>query len=239
MISLNMSKRSIILITGGTGNLGTELTRFLLKGDNRIYCTYIFENELNRFGDIEKKNINFINCDLTCMDSTDECINKIITEDNKIDSLIKLVGGFQQKKFIESNLEDAKEMMNMNYFSVFNICNLSVKALLKSENASIINIGAEAGEIGFENMTAYSASKAALINLSKTLSKELKKLEIRVTCIIPGTIDTQDNRNLMPNDDHSKWVHPLDIAKTISYLISENSKASNSNFIRMEDINNE
>ena len=239
MINLNMPKKSIVLITGGTGNLGTEVTRFLLKGKNTIYCTYIFKDELNRFNNIEKRNINFINCDLASVNSANECINKIIKKNNKIDSLINLVGGFQYKKFAESNLEDAKEMMNINYFSVFNICNLSIKALLKSEKASIINIGAEAGEVGFENMSAYSASKAALINLSKTLSKELKKLKIRVSCIVPGTINTQANRDSMPNDNHSKWINPLDIAKTISYLISEDSKSLNSSFIKMENIKNE
>ena len=124
-------------------------------------------------------------------------------------------------------------MMNINYFSVFNICNLSIKALSKSDNPKIINMGAVAGEVGYKNMSAYSASKAALINLSKTLSKELEALKIKVTCILPNTIDTKANRDSMPNEDHSKWVRTSKISSIISDLTLENSTSLDLNLIKL------
>ena len=228
-----MSKNSIVLITGGTGNVGVEVARFLLTRGHKIYCTYIVKKELDNFNNKEKQDINFIYCNLTSKSSSQECIDTITNKEAKLDVLINLVGGFQYKEFAESTLDDAIQMMNINYFSVFNICNLSIKALSKSDNPKIINMGAVAGEVGCKNMSAYSASKAALINLSKTLSKELEALKIKVTCILPNTIDTKANRDSMPNEDHSKWVRTSKISSIISDLTLENSTSLDLNLIKL------
>ena len=228
-----MSKNSIVLITGGTGNVGVEVARFLLKRGHKIYCTYIVKKELDNFNNKEKQDINFIYCNLTSKSSSQECIDTITNKEAKLDVLINLVGGFQYKEFAESTLDDAIQMMNINYFSVFNICNLSIKALSKSDNPKIINMGAVAGEVGYKNMSAYSASKAALINLSKTLSKELQALKIKVNCILPNTIDTKANRDSMPNEDHSKWIRTSKISSIISDLTLESSTSLDLNLIKL------
>jgi len=228
-----MSRNSIVLITGGTGNVGVEVVRFLLKCGHKIYCTCIVKKELDNFNNKEKQDINFIYCDLTSKSSSQECIDTITNKEARLDVLINLVGGFQYKEFAESTLDDAIQMMNINYFSVFNICNLSIKALSKSDNPKIINMGAVAGEVGYKNMSAYSASKAALINLSKTLSKELEALKIKVTCVLPNTIDTKANRDSMPNEDHSKWVRTSKISSINSDLTLENSTSLDLNLIKL------
>ena len=94
-------------------------------------------------------------------------------------------------------------------------------------------MGAVAGEVGYKNMSAYSASKAALINLSKTLSKELQALKIKVNCILPNTIDTKANRDSMPNEDHSKWIRTSKISSIISDLTLESSTSLDLNLIKL------
>ena len=72
---------------------------------------------------------------------------------------------------------------------------------------------------------AYAISKGGIITLTEALAEEVSKLEITVNCVMPGTIDTADNREKMPKADTSKWVNPEDIASVILFLSSDASKA--------------
>jgi NAD(P)-dependent dehydrogenase (short-subunit alcohol dehydrogenase family) len=72
---------------------------------------------------------------------------------------------------------------------------------------------------------AYSASKSAVIRLTESLAGELKDQGISVNCILPGTIDTPQNRKDMPNADHGKWVPPAAIAEVIRFLASDAARA--------------
>jgi NAD(P)-dependent dehydrogenase (short-subunit alcohol dehydrogenase family) len=70
-------------------------------------------------------------------------------------------------------------------------------------------------------MTAYSASKSAVISLTESISSEVKNININVNCVIPGTIDTPENREMMPDANHAKWVKPESLANLILFLASD------------------
>ena len=74
-------------------------------------------------------------------------------------------------------------------------------------------------------MAAYSASKSAVVRLTESMAAELKRDGINVNCVLPGTIDTPQNRQAMPNADHSRWVKPEAIADVILFLASDASHA--------------
>src|SRR5262249_36148511 len=99
--------------------------------------------------------------------------------------------------------------------------------MLKQGSGKIINIASRDGLHGSAGYAAYSASKSAVLRLTESLADELKVSNINVNCIMPGTIDTPQNRAAIPNGDFSKWVEPAAIAEVIAFLASDASRAIN------------
>ena len=125
--------------------------------------------------------------------------------------------------------------MDINLYSVFNICKYSPKILASSSNKSIINMLTPYAENPVAGVSAYSSSKAALLNLSKSMAIEFEKYSIRVNSIMTDTIDTQVNRQEMPNANFSKWIKPIQIFSAIEMLISKESKFINGEIIKLSN----
>jgi len=99
-------------------------------------------------------------------------------------------------------------------------------ALLEAENGRIINVGAAAAaRPTTEGMGAYAASKSGVHKFTESLAQELKNRNLTVNAILPGIIDTPQNRAEMPNSDFTRWVKPVEIAKVILFLASEDASA--------------
>jgi NAD(P)-dependent dehydrogenase (short-subunit alcohol dehydrogenase family) len=112
-------------------------------------------------------------------------------------------------------------MMNLNARTAFIASQAVLPQMLKQGSGVIIHTAARPGLLGRANMAAYSASKSAVIRLTESLSAEYKDLGIRVNCVIPGTLDTTQNREDMPKADTAKWVKPESLAQVILFLASD------------------
>jgi NAD(P)-dependent dehydrogenase (short-subunit alcohol dehydrogenase family) len=99
--------------------------------------------------------------------------------------------------------------------------------MLRQGAGKIVNVSSRDGLSGGAGNAAYSASKSAVLRLTESLASELKSSGINVNCIMPGTIDTPQNRKAMPNADFTKWVEPDAIAQVILFLLSDASQAIN------------
>jgi NAD(P)-dependent dehydrogenase (short-subunit alcohol dehydrogenase family) len=97
--------------------------------------------------------------------------------------------------------------------------------MLDGQGGKIVNIASGSARQGLANMGAYCASKDVVIRLTESMSAELRGHGINVNCVLPGTIDTPDNRASMPNADRSKWVTPEALADVILYLCSSAARA--------------
>jgi NAD(P)-dependent dehydrogenase (short-subunit alcohol dehydrogenase family) len=97
--------------------------------------------------------------------------------------------------------------------------------MLARQQGKIVGVAARNGLQGGKNASAYSAAKSAVIRLTESLSAEVKASGINVNCILPGTIDTPQNREAMPNANHSRWVLPEDLANVILFLASDAARA--------------
>jgi NAD(P)-dependent dehydrogenase (short-subunit alcohol dehydrogenase family) len=219
----------IVMITGATGNLGKATTQafsshgtrlaLIALDASRIYETFpeMMENEPKPLP---------LSVDLTSEEQVDTAVHKIIDAFGRIDILVNITGGYKGGTAIhETSGEDLNFLMNLNLRTTFNTSKAVVKHMLDQGSGTIINIAARAGLSGAARMGAYSASKSAVIRLTESMAAELKHKGIRVNAILPGTIDTPQNREDMPDADFSRWVEPAAIADVILFLASHHARA--------------
>jgi len=133
---------------------------------------------------------------------------------------INVVGGFTMGNVVEeTDSEIWPKMFDLNFISVLNCCKKILPILKAQGFGRIINFGSEAGLSGMALASPYAVSKAAVINLTKTVAREGIDHNITANVIVPQIIDTPVNRKTMPKADFSKWTHPETIAETIVALI--------------------
>ena len=138
------------------------------------------------------------------------------------------VGGYRGGKPVhEADLADWAFLFNVNVRTKLLCCRVVIPQMLKQQSGKIVNVASRDGLAGGAGYAAYSASKSAVLRLTEYLANELKASDINVNCIMPGTIDTPQNRATVPNGDFSKWVEPAAIADVIGFLASDASRAIN------------
>jgi NAD(P)-dependent dehydrogenase (short-subunit alcohol dehydrogenase family) len=140
----------------------------------------------------------------------------------RIDVLANTVGGYRAGLPVhETPLDTWDFMLNLNARTAFVLSRAVVPHMLARGSGKIVHVAARAALAGAGKAAAYSASKAATLRLVESLAAELRRENINVNCVVPGTIDTPENRQAMPKADHSRWVPPEAIADVILFLASD------------------
>jgi len=111
--------------------------------------------------------------------------------------------------------------MDLNARTVFNCSRAVIPHMLATGGGKIVNVSARAATEGKGRMAPYCASKAAVITLTESMAAEHKHNGINVNCILPGTVDTPQNREAMPDQDHGRWVPTAALADVILFLASD------------------
>ena len=146
----------------------------------------------------------------------------------RIDALVNTVGGYRGGKPVhEMDLADWDFLFGVNLRTTLLCSRAVIPQMLRQGGGRIVNVASRDGLVGSAGYSAYSASKSAVLRLTESLAAELKNSNINVNCIMPGTIDTPQNRKAIPNGDFSKWVEPEAIAEVILFLISDAARAIN------------
>lgn len=147
-----------------------------------------------------------------------------VAQIGKIDVLANIAGGFTMGESVAETSDETWDFMfNLNARTVLNMARAVVPGMRERKSGKIINIGARAGLRGTGQMGAYSASKSVVIRLTESLADELKAEGINVNCILPSIIDTERNRQDVPNADFSTWVRPEAMAKIVLFLASSDA----------------
>lgn len=216
------------MITGAAGNLGEATARAFYQAGARLILVDNRADRLEKlFGDIADEDECLLpSVDLTKEEAVHEMVQNALSSFGQIDVLINIAGGFTMGDRVhETSTETWEFMMNLNARSVLFTSKSVVPHMLERKNGRIINIGANAATHGKAKMGAYIASKSAVIRLTETMSAELRHNGINVNCILPGTIDTPQNREAMPKADFDKWVPPAALADVILFLASDAARA--------------
>jgi NAD(P)-dependent dehydrogenase (short-subunit alcohol dehydrogenase family) len=209
------------LVTGATGGLGTQVTKALLEAG---FAVVGLAPKIQPH-DFDHPHFTALPATLDSLTAAKQAVDTVLAHFGKIDLLAHLVGGFAGGQMI-ADTDDAafKRMLDMNLMSAFHILRAVLPPMRQARSGRIIAIGSRAAESPGAMVGAYSASKAALVSLIRTVAIESKDLGITANVILPGTIDTPANRKDMPAADTSQWVQPVSIASLIVWLAGDGGK---------------
>jgi NAD(P)-dependent dehydrogenase (short-subunit alcohol dehydrogenase family) len=223
-MSLRLENR-VALVTGGTGALGRAVVRRLLSAGAAVHTTWVVEREVEELraflGDTAEK-VGMHKADATDRNDMERVVSAVVKRDGRLDVLAALVGGFTAGPLADTSVEDFEKMLALNATTAFAAARACVPRMRERKHGRIVLVGAvPALDRGAKEMAAYSASKAAVVNLMESLSKELVADHITVNAVVPTTIDTPANRASMPDADTSAWLTPDEIAEVIGFLASD------------------
>lgn len=225
----------IVLITGSTGGLGPAVVEKFLKADITVIASYTSEKKFQHLVDQIGGKINLIGVktDLTNEGEVKNLFNEAIKK-GRLDAMCHIAGGFWMGGDIsETSLDNWNKMMNLNLLTTF-LCTREAFGIMKNQQQGhIITVSAQTALELPAGKGSYAISKAGVLALTELLAKEGKKYNIKANTILPSTIDTEANRQSMPNADFDKWVTPQEIAKVIFELAGDEISAISGSAIKM------
>lgn len=217
----------VVLVTGGSGGLGVDVGKTFLKSGASLVLTYYSDNSLPLLQKIcgSAKDIFLLRGDFKKEEDAKTLVSEVVKRFGRIDVLANVIGGYiAGKPVTEISEKEWDEMMELNLKTAFLLSKHVTAQMMKQSGGKIIHVAARPGLKGTGFDAAYVASKAGVMRLVESLSEEVKSRGINVNCILPSIIDTEENRIAMPGADYSKWVRPVDIAKVMLFLASEDAR---------------
>lgn len=215
---------SVVLVTGANGGLGTYVTQAFLDGG----ATVIGTSRKIQQSDFSSPNFTALPAEISSREGAQFLVERIVARFGRLDVLAHTVGGFAGGQSIaDTDNATFQRMLDMNLNSVFHILRATIPALRQTGNGRIIAIGSRQALEPAAGVGAYSASKAAMVSLIKTVALENKDAGLTANVILPGTMDTPANRKSIPNADFSKWVRPSTVANLITWLAGDAGKDIN------------
>src|SRR5580692_6077798 len=209
------------LVTGANGGLGTHVTKALLDAG---FSVVGLAPKIQQ-SDFDHPKFTALPAALDNLVTAKKAADTVISRFGKIDVLAHLVGGFAGGQTI-ADTDDAtfQRMLDMNLNSAFHILRAVLPHMRKARAGRVIAIGSRAAEDPGASVGAYSASKAALVSLIRTVAVENKDAGITANIILPGTMDTAVNRKEMLGADTTQWVQPASVASLILWLAGDAGK---------------
>jgi NAD(P)-dependent dehydrogenase (short-subunit alcohol dehydrogenase family) len=214
----------VVLVTGADGGLGTHVTKAFLNAGAIVVGT----SRKIRQSDFDSPTFTAIPAEISTGSGAKVLLEQLLAQFGKLDVLAHTVGGFAGGTSIADTDDTTfQRMFEINLNTVFHMLRASTPALRKSGHGRIIAIGSRAAAEPGANVGAYSASKAAVVSLIKSVARENQDAGCTANVILPGTIDTPANREAMPKANFSKWVRPETIADLMVWIAGDSAKDVN------------
>jgi NAD(P)-dependent dehydrogenase (short-subunit alcohol dehydrogenase family) len=211
-------------ITGASGNLGQAVRKVLLGQGASVILLDRSPLSEPATSDSERV-LGFGGLDLTDSTAVRRALDEAVSRLGQLTGMVATVGAFRTGGTDARDGWDLWEtMLTANLKTTVTAIHAAVPHL-PPETGRIVTVGARPGAIGAKGIGAYSASKAAVLRLTESLSEDLRQKGVTVNCVLPSTIDTPQNRQAMPDADHSRWVPAQDIAEVIAFLLSDAARS--------------
>ena len=232
---MNDLKDKNIIVTGASGGIGNSIVKRLSEAGANILAS---GTRLEKLEELKNKfeKIKILKFDISQSDKIEEFIENS-TKDlgGSLDGIVNNAGITQDNLAIRMSLEEWQKVININLTSTFLMSKFAIKKMLKNKSGKIVNITSVVGHTGNLGQANYTASKAGIVAMSKSLAIEYAKKNINVNCISPGFIKTAMTDKI---DDKFKEVivskipsprlgEPDDIANAVLFLSSNQSNYIN------------
>ncbi|MDR6553596.1 glucose 1-dehydrogenase [Paenibacillus qinlingensis] len=229
----NLLDRKVSFVTGASRGIGRAIVEEFAKNGSIIYANSLTEGSLAGLTEyIFKKygvQVTPLYFDVRDSQSAKKAIIQIHKEQGKLDILVNNAGIMKDALIGMITKQLMEDTFSVNVFAVMELLQLASKLMIRQKSGSIINIASIVGVNGNMGQLVYSASKGAVISLTKTASKELAPKNIRVNAIAPGMIDTDMFQSIgrehvekrLSNIGMGRLGTPEDVAKTCVYLASD------------------
>jgi NAD(P)-dependent dehydrogenase (short-subunit alcohol dehydrogenase family) len=209
-----------VLVTGGTGGLGTAVTRVFIAAGWRVVVPWVDERELGRVD--EHDQLELVQADLF---DPAAGAGVVATAGPSLRAVVNLVGGFAMGGRVhETPIEDFEKQFRLNLRPAYLVCAAAIPVMLAGEGGAIVCVSTRAALRPFPGAAGYITSKAAVLAFVDALAAEYTRDDIRANAILPSVIDTPANRASMPDDDPADWVTPDEIARVILFLCGDESR---------------
>jgi NAD(P)-dependent dehydrogenase (short-subunit alcohol dehydrogenase family) len=231
-----MNAARVAVVTGGTGALGRVVARALLDDGWILHVPWRTRAHADALADAVgglATRLHLVEADVADAGDVERLFAGVDERSGRVDALLNLAGGFAAGRIEESGPEQWEQMIRVNATSAFLCCRAAAPRLKRTGEGRIVNVASAAALVPRAGMSAYAASKAAVIALTRALAAELAKDRVTVNAIAPTTIDTAEARAAMPRADHSGWVTPEAIAGTIRWLLRPDSSGVSGTIVEM------
>ncbi|MBI4468195.1 MAG: SDR family oxidoreductase [Acidobacteria bacterium] len=218
----------ITLITGAAGALGMVVTRSFLRAEAQVVAAYRTDQTQDALVSLDHPDapeLMAVKADVTKEKDVDRLFQSAYDRFGRIDALVNLAGGYiGDIPLAQLEEQTWDHMMAINLKSCFLCCRAALRHMLDQGSGVIINTASRGAVEPYSGAAAYSVSKAGVIALTKAIAEEVRGKQINVNVILPGTIDTEVNRQAMPKADFDAWVSPQAIADLILFLASDEAR---------------
>ena len=224
---MDFSKKKI-LVTGATGGIGNSLVEKFASLNGQVIATGTNEEKLNQLSQ-NFENVSTLKFDISDHKYIEKFIEEASSKLGGLDILINNAGINQDNLSLRMKDEEWNKVININLSSTFYLSKYSIKKMLKNKFCRIVNITSIVGHTGNIGQANYSASKAGIIGMSKSLAIEYAKKNITINCVSPGFIKTDmtDKINLnfkeilISKIPMSRLGTGEDVSNTVAFLSSE------------------
>ena len=230
-----------IIVTGASGGIGNSIVKKLNEAGANILAS---GTRIEKLEEIKKNfdNIKILKFDISQSDKIEEFIENATNElGGSLDCIVNNAGITQDNLAIRMSLDEWQKVININLTSTFLMSKFAIKKMLKNKSGKIVNITSVVGHTGNLGQANYTASKAGIIAMSKSLAIEYAKKNINVNCISPGfiktamtdKIDEKFKEVIVSKIPSARLGEPDDIANAVLFLSSDQSSYINGETIHV------
>ena len=228
---MNDLKSKNIIVTGATGGIGNSIIKKLLENGANVLAS---GTKIEKLEEIKKisNNIKILRFDISQSDKIENFIEAASKNlGGNLDCIVNNAGVTQDNLAIRMSLDEWKKVIDINLTSTFLMCKFAIKKMLKNKKGKIINISSVVGSTGNLGQSNYTASKAGIVAMSKSLAIEYAKKNININCISPGfiktamtdKIDEKFKDIIISKIPSARLGEPEDIAHAVIFLASSQS----------------
>ncbi|HJU80580.1 MAG TPA: SDR family oxidoreductase [Acidimicrobiia bacterium] len=227
------------IVTGAAGGIGSAITQVLVERGGRVAMVDLDGERVQEAAlRFEPGQVLPLSCDVTNEADVAAAVESVVDSWNGIDGLVNNAGAVVLDTAWDAGASDWRRQLDVNVTGTF-LCSRQVGSHLKERGGAIVNVASNCGKVGYKNMAAYNAAKAAVISLTRSLAMEWAEHGINVNAVCPGGVDTPmlagvaewleprvgvsaaDLLAGMGPAQLGRKVQPIEVARVIAFLLSD------------------